>query len=45
MLFRSGLGLSIVKRIVLLHGGTIQVANDAGVTTFTLVFPNQGDQP
>jgi two-component system, OmpR family, heavy metal sensor histidine kinase CusS len=39
----SGLGLSIVRSIMLLHGGTCHAASDAGVTRFTLVFPRQGE--
>lgn len=36
----SGLGLSIVKEIIDLHGGDIQVSSMVGVgTTFTLRFP------
>jgi signal transduction histidine kinase len=33
----TGLGLAIVKNAVLLHGGTISVSSDQGLTfTFTL---------
>ncbi|ABE37228.1 Heavy metal sensor signal transduction histidine kinases (STHK) [Paraburkholderia xenovorans LB400] len=35
----SGLGLSIVRSIMLLHGGTWHVMSNEGVTRFTLVFP------
>jgi two-component system, OmpR family, heavy metal sensor histidine kinase CusS len=38
----SGLGLSIVRSIMSLHGGTWHAASSAGVTRFTLVFPRQG---
>ena len=38
----SGLGLSIVRSIMLLHGGTWHAASNAGATRFTLVFPRQG---
>jgi two-component system heavy metal sensor histidine kinase CusS len=37
----SGLGLSIVRSIMVLHGGTWHVASQDGVTRFTLVFPHQ----
>lgn len=36
----SGLGLSIVRSIMQLHGGAWRVTSDDGVTCFTLVFPN-----
>lgn len=35
----SGLGLTIVKRIVELHGGTIQAASKNGETIFTFTLP------
>lgn len=35
----SGLGLSIAKRIVELHGGIIEAASDWERTTFTVVLP------
>ena len=35
----SGLGLSIVRAIVGRHGGTIDVASEAGRTEFTIVLP------
>jgi two-component system heavy metal sensor histidine kinase CusS len=35
----SGLGLSIVRSIMLLHGGTWRASSSNGVTRFTLVFP------
>jgi two-component system heavy metal sensor histidine kinase CusS len=38
----SGLGLSIVRSIMLLHGGTWHAASNASVTRFTLAFPRQG---
>jgi signal transduction histidine kinase len=38
----SGLGLSIVRTIVVAHGGTIAVADrEGGGTVFTLRFPKQ----
>lgn len=36
----SGLGLTIVKRIVELHGGNITAASDNGWTSFTVVLPD-----
>jgi len=35
----TGLGLSIVRAIMDLHGGTAQVRSENGQTRFTLVFP------
>lgn len=35
----TGLGLSIVKSIMELHGGSVSVRSHAGVTCFTLHFP------
>ncbi len=41
----SGLGLSIVKRIVEEHGGWITVQSPEGRgATFTMVFPNEGER-
>lgn len=37
----SGLGLSIVRSIMSLHGGTCRAASGEGVTRFTLVFPRE----
>ncbi|MPW23347.1 heavy metal sensor histidine kinase [Paraburkholderia sp. CNPSo 3157] len=37
----SGLGLSIVRSIMSLHGGTWHASSGDGVTRFTLVFPRQ----
>ena len=36
----SGLGLTIVKRIVELHGGEIEAASRDGWTTFTITLPD-----
>jgi len=36
----NGLGLSIVRSIMQLHGGTWAVQSEAGVTRFTLTFPD-----
>lgn len=35
----TGLGLSIVSAIMLLHGGSARVHSDPGATVFTLCFP------
>ena len=37
----SGLGLAIAKEIVELHGGTISVRSESGVTAFTVVLPDR----
>jgi two-component system heavy metal sensor histidine kinase CusS len=39
----SGLGLSIVRSIMQLHGGSWHASSIAGVTRFTLVFPQQAE--
>jgi two-component system, OmpR family, heavy metal sensor histidine kinase CusS len=41
----SGLGLSIVRGIMALHGGTWQASSSNGVTRFTLVFPRHEPKP
>lgn len=41
----NGVGLAIVKRVVALHGGTIQVESADHITTFTVELPkNLADQ-
>jgi len=39
----SGLGLSIVRRIVEQHGGSISVQSGEGGTTFTVILPQSAD--
>ncbi|MEX3956147.1 heavy metal sensor histidine kinase [Trinickia sp. EG282A] len=40
----SGLGLSIVRSIMSLHGGTWRATSSAGITRFTLVFPRRDEE-
>ena len=37
----NGIGLAIVKSIVMLHNGSIRVACENGITTFTVVLPKK----
>ncbi len=40
----TGLGLTIAKRIVEMHGGSINVANSEESINFTVVLPNTGEE-
>lgn len=35
----TGVGLAIVKKVIDLHYGTIQVSSDQNLTCFTIVLP------
>jgi two-component system, OmpR family, heavy metal sensor histidine kinase CusS len=41
----NGLGLSIVRSIMTLHGGRCHASSDNGVTRFTLIFPRHAPTP
>jgi CheY-like chemotaxis protein/anti-sigma regulatory factor (Ser/Thr protein kinase) len=40
-----GIGLALVKRLVDLHGGSIEVRSDAGGTVFTVSLPLRASRP
>jgi len=40
----SGIGLAVVKRIVDLHGGTVDVRSGGGMTTFTVTLPQKAQK-
>ena len=37
----NGIGLAIVKRIVVLHGGSVGVGYESGATVFTVILPKK----
>ena len=41
----AGLGLSIAKEIVELHGGTIEAASNSYCTRFTVRLPEYREEP
>ena len=40
----NGIGLAIVKRVVDLHGGSVEVTCENGMTTFSVTLPKHKKQ-